>query len=86
MSIIFHRIHVSTRFETRFVNLLEFAEDALHCHHVIVYFNKTRSDRATLVKTFMFLGFHVLSPNNTLAISHNNYPDQLLMIYSIDRH
>jgi ornithine decarboxylase antizyme 1 len=67
-----------------FVNLLEFADDRLDCKHVIVYFNKTRSDRAALVKTFMFLGFHILSPDNTLMTSDDKQQDQLYMVYIID--
>jgi ornithine decarboxylase antizyme 1 len=68
----------------KFINLLEFADDTLHCKHVIVYFNKTRSDRAALVKTFMFLGFHILSPGNTLITSNDKQQDQLYMVYIID--
>ena len=67
-----------------FISLLEFADDVLHCKHVIVYFNKTRPDRAGLVKTFMFLGFHVLSPDNTLMASNEKREDQLYMVYIID--
>jgi len=68
----------------RFVTLLEFAGDILNCTKVIVYFDKTRSDRAALVKTFMFLGFHVLSPDNTLMLPTDKHPDQLFMVYIID--
>lgn len=68
----------------KFVSLLEFAEDTLHCRHVIVYFDKTRSDRASLVKTFMFLGFHVLSPNNTLVELCVKQQEQLYMVYIVD--
>jgi ornithine decarboxylase antizyme 1 len=68
----------------KFVSLLEFADDTLHCKHVIVYFDKTRSDRASLVKTFMFLGFHILSPGNTLITSNDKQEDQLYMVYIID--
>jgi len=68
----------------KFINLLEFADDTLHCKHVIVSFDKTRSDRASLVKTFMFLGFHVLSPDNILQTNHETNPDQLYMVYLID--
>ena len=67
-----------------FVNLLEFADDVLHCKHVIVYFNKTRADRGGLVRTFMFLGFHVLSPDNTLMAINDKQQDQLYMVYIID--
>jgi ornithine decarboxylase antizyme 1 len=68
----------------RFVRLLEFADDTLHCKHVIVYFDKTRTDRASLVKTFMFLGFHILSPNNTLIESNDKQQEQLYMVYIVD--
>ena len=68
----------------KFVNLLEFAEDTLHCKHVIVYFNKARTNRASLVKTFMFLGFHLLSPDNTLMDVNDKQEDHLYMVYSID--
>jgi len=68
----------------KFISLLEFADDTLHCKHVIVYFDKTRSDRAALVKTFMFLGFHILSPENTLMASNDKQQDQLYMVYIID--
>ncbi len=68
----------------RFVSLLELADDTLRCKHVIVYFDKTRSDRAALVKTFMFLGFHLLSPENTLMASNDRQQDQLYMVYIID--
>lgn len=67
-----------------FINLLEFVDGVLKCKHVIVYFDKTRPDRAALVKTFMFLGFHVLSPDNTLMASNDKQQDQLYMVYIID--
>jgi ornithine decarboxylase antizyme 1 len=68
----------------KFVSLLEFADDTLHCKHVIVFFDKTRPDRAPLVKTFMFLGFHILSPDNTLMTINDKHHDQLYMVYIID--
>ncbi len=68
----------------RFVDLLEFADDILHCKNVIICFDKTRSDRAALLKTFMFLGFHILSPNNILFSFIDEHSNQLSMIYTID--
>ncbi|CAF0834765.1 unnamed protein product [Adineta ricciae] len=68
----------------KFVSLLEFADDILKCKNLIVYFDKTRSDRASLVKTFMFLGFHPLAPNNPLTSSIDSRSNQLFLIYSID--
>jgi len=64
-----------------FVTLLEYAEDHLQCRHVIVCFKKNRSDRACLVRTFMFLGFSTVCPGD------DRVPlcaDLLFMAYSID--
>lgn len=68
----------------RFVDLLEFADETLHCKNVIINFDKARNDRAIIVKTFMFLGFHVLSPDNILMQEVDKKPDQLFMVYIID--
>lgn len=56
-----------------FVSLLEYAEEVLKCSHVIVCFKKDRSDRACLIRTFMFLGFVILSPGHALAPSNEDY-------------
>ncbi|CAG9860231.1 unnamed protein product [Phyllotreta striolata] len=50
-----------------FVSLLEAAEEQLKCEHVVVVFASDRPDRAVLVRTFMFLGFAVLSPTSPLV-------------------
>lgn len=64
-----------------FVTLLEYAEDVLACSHVIVCFKKNRNDRATLVKTFMFLGFVPLAPgSHRLAVSS----DLIYLAYTVD--
>jgi ornithine decarboxylase antizyme 1 len=68
----------------KFISLLEFADETLHCKHVVIYFDKTRSDRAALVKTFMFLGFHILSPDNVLMTFDDKNQEQLYMVYIID--
>ncbi|CAH1788757.1 unnamed protein product [Owenia fusiformis] len=64
-----------------FVTLLEYAEEQLKCHHVIVCFKKERSDRACLIRTFMFLGFAAVSPGNPLV---PNVGDLLFMAYDIE--
>jgi len=50
-----------------FISLLEFAEEKLDCNAVILCMRKDRSDRAALVRTFLFLGFQPLSPASPLA-------------------
>jgi len=64
-----------------FVALLEYAEEVLGCSHVIVCFRKDRSDRAMLIRTFMFLGFVALPPGHPLAPPS---PDQFSMVYEIE--
>lgn len=50
-----------------FISLLEFAEEKLECAAVVLCMRKDRSDRAALVRTFLFLGFQPLNPNSELA-------------------
>jgi len=64
-----------------FVTLLEYAEDQLKCTHVIVCFKKNRTDRAALVRTFMFLGFGMAAPGNPHVPTSG---DLLFMAYTID--
>lgn len=56
-----------------FVTLLEYAEDSLKCSHVVVCFKKDRQDRSSLLKVFMFLGFHLLPPGHPLIPSASGY-------------
>lgn len=64
-----------------FVLLLEYAEENLKCSKVIVCFKKARSDRETLIRTFMFLGFVLVAPGtHQLAVSG----DLMYLAYSID--
>ncbi|XP_049782376.1 ornithine decarboxylase antizyme 1, partial [Schistocerca cancellata] len=66
-----------------FVSLLEYAEEVLKCTQVIVCFKKERSDRALLIRTFMFLGFSTLAPGHPL-IPNASDTTNLYMLYSID--
>jgi len=62
------------------VTLLEFAEEKLQCKNVIIFFKRDRNNRSSLIKTFMFLGFEVVSPGNCLV---PNIGDLIFMAYTI---
>lgn len=64
-----------------FVMLLEYAEEKLCCKKVIVCFKKSSKERETLIRTFMFLGFVLVSPG-THQLARSN--DRMYMSYSID--
>ncbi|MFB9840648.1 ornithine decarboxylase antizyme, partial [Actinoallomurus acaciae] len=66
-----------------FMLLLDFAEERLGCQNCIICVLKSRPDRATLVRTFMFMGFAPLSPRApaAAALSH---PDYLLLHYNMN--
>jgi len=65
-----------------FVTILEYAEDVLKCSHVFVFFDKDRQDRGILVRTFMFLGFEVLPPDNQLCTVNRH--GSIFMGYNVE--
>lgn len=65
-----------------FIAMLEYAERFLHCGHVIICFRKERSDRASLMRNFMFLGFKVLPAGHRFV--PNASGSVVYMAYSID--
>jgi len=64
-----------------FVRLLEFGEEDLHCREIYVQINKDRSDRAQLIRAFMYFGFSMLPPN---VSSIPTDPESVTMIYRIE--
>lgn len=65
------------------VTLLEYAEEQLDCSYVILVFKKSRTDRACLIRTFMFLGFEVVVPGNPIV---PNTGDLMFLAYTIDNY
>ncbi|MCQ9140720.1 ornithine decarboxylase antizyme [Bacillus amyloliquefaciens] len=65
-----------------FMLLLDFAEERLGCSNCIICILKTRADRATLLRTFMFMGFHTLPPNSPLMQDINN-PEYIFLNYNM---
>ncbi|XP_052786154.1 ornithine decarboxylase antizyme 1-like [Mya arenaria] len=63
------------------VTLLEYAEEVLDCNHVILVFKKNRNDRASLIRTFMFLGFQVVCPGNPIVPM---VEDLMFLAYTIE--
>jgi len=63
------------------VTLLEYAEEQLHCNFVILCFQKNRNDQASLIRTFMFMGFALARPGDPLVPC---VPDLMYMVYKIE--
>ncbi|XP_046974747.1 LOW QUALITY PROTEIN: ornithine decarboxylase antizyme [Vanessa cardui] len=65
-----------------FILLLDFAEERLGCSNCIICILKNRSDRATLLRTFMFMGFQLLPPTSPLMQDINN-PEYVFLHYNM---
>lgn len=68
-----------------FMSLLEFAEEKINCSHFILCMKKNREDRQNLIRTFLFLGFHPLSPKSPMVRNESNLfaaDDNLFLMYN----
>ncbi|CAH2056319.1 unnamed protein product, partial [Iphiclides podalirius] len=66
-----------------FMLLLDFAEEKLGCNNCIICVLKSRPDRATLLRTFMFMGFQLLPPASPLMPPEINHPDYIFLHYNM---
>ncbi|XP_014671396.1 PREDICTED: ornithine decarboxylase antizyme 1-like, partial [Priapulus caudatus] len=67
-----------------FVSILEYAEETLECSEVLIYFDKNRSDRASLIRTFMFLGFSAAPPGSRPIRNGKVGNNTILMVYTVE--
>lgn len=66
-----------------FILLLDFIEERLNCTNCIICVQKSRQDRATILRTFMFMGFQLLAPNSPLMPPQINNPDYVFLHYNM---
>ncbi|CAB3241667.1 unnamed protein product [Arctia plantaginis] len=66
-----------------FMLLLDFAEERLGCTNCIICVLKSRPDRATLLRTFMFMGFQLLPPNSPLMPQEITNPEYIFLHYNM---
>ena len=66
-----------------FMLMLDFAEERLGCQNCIICVLKSRPDCATLLRTFMFLGFQTLAPHSYLMPQSLNNPDYIFLHYNM---
>lgn len=66
-----------------FTALLELTEEKLGCHSMVLCMRRDRPDRQQLMRTFMFLGFQLLAPNNKL-MPPMAQDENLYLIYNIE--
>ncbi|XP_045538393.1 LOW QUALITY PROTEIN: ornithine decarboxylase antizyme [Papilio machaon] len=66
-----------------FMLLLDFAEERLGCNNCIICVLKSRPDRATVLRTFMFMGFQLLPPTSPLMPQEINNPDYVFLHYNM---
>jgi len=63
-----------------FVRILEYAEEVLECREILVEFEKERKDRPLLIRTFMYFGFALLTPDKASKLVG---PARIVMVYTL---
>lgn len=66
-----------------FMLLLDFAEERLGCNNCIICVLKSRPDRATILRTFMFMGFQMLAPNSPMMPQEITNPEYIFLHYNM---
>lgn len=64
------------------MRILEYAEEELGCERVLVWFDKNTTDRALVIRTFMYFGFSLLAPDMIPQPLDN--ANSIVMVYKID--
>lgn len=73
-----------------FMSVLEFAEERLECAQLVLHLRKDREDRQNLIRTFLFLGFHPLSPKSPFVLEAGEMigaadaKESLFLMYTIE--
>lgn len=65
------------------VQVLDYAEDDLMCSHVVVCFKRSRTDRMSLTRMLMLLGFGVVSPSFSLVPAEGR-DDYVFMVNTLE--
>jgi len=63
-----------------FVRILEYAEEVLESREILIEFEKERKDRPLLIRTFMYFGFALLTPDKASKLVG---PSRIVMVYTI---
>ncbi|KAK9685825.1 hypothetical protein K7432_015357 [Basidiobolus ranarum] len=67
-----------SEFRESLMSILELADTILKCMKLVICMPKKKSDTASLLRTFMYIGFEVVSPS-----VYNQEPEYLLLGYEL---
>lgn len=72
--------HLADGSKESFVSVLEYAEEALRCQHVIVCLDRHAADLKNTIRNFLFLGFQPLAPGHEFLPKN---PELVCFVYEI---